>query len=38
MAKLNDPKLFSRLFGTEARTIQEAYGISRRPLYINEPV
>ena len=38
LAKINDPKLFSRLFNAEVRTIQEAYGISCRPLYLNERV
>ncbi len=38
MARLNDPRLFSRLFGAEARTIQEAYQLSSRPLSLNESV
>ena len=38
MARLNDPRLFSKLFSTEVRTIQEAYGLSTRPLFLNEKV
>ena len=38
LARLNEPKLFSRLFNKEVRTIQEAYAISGRPLYINEKI
>ncbi|MBQ9327262.1 MAG: GNAT family N-acetyltransferase [Solobacterium sp.] len=38
LARLNDAKLFSKLFNTEVRTIQEAYGISTRPLSLNETI
>ena len=38
MARLNDPRLFSKLFNTEVRTIQEAYRLSTRPLMMDETV
>lgn len=38
LAKLNEPKLFSRLFNTEVRTVQEAYAMSGKPLYLNEKI
>jgi len=36
MARLNDPLLFSRLFGTEVHDAAEAFAISRKPLNMNE--
>ncbi len=36
MARLNNPELFSRLFGTEVRTVEEAFALSSRPLNLNE--
>jgi predicted acetyltransferase len=36
MARLNDPHLFSKLFGKEIRTVQEAYALSTKPLNLNE--
>lgn len=38
LARLNEPKLFSRLFNTEVRTVQEAFATGTRPLYMNEKV
>ena len=38
MARLNDPRLFSKLFNCEVRTIQEAYRVSSRPLLMNESI
>ena len=38
MARLNEPRLFSKLFSCEARTIQEAYRISTKPLMMVETV
>lgn len=36
MARLNDPILFSRLYGKEVHSVKEAFAISRRPLNLNE--
>ena len=36
LVRLNDASLFSRLFNTEVSTAQEAYAISRKPLYFND--
>ncbi|MBQ1356132.1 MAG: GNAT family N-acetyltransferase, partial [Solobacterium sp.] len=36
MARLNNPELFSRLFGTEVKTVEEAFALSSRPLNLNE--
>jgi len=38
MARLNDPRLFSRLYNKEVRTVQEAYQTSFRPLMLNEMI
>ncbi|MBE6129186.1 MAG: GNAT family N-acetyltransferase [Erysipelotrichaceae bacterium] len=36
MARLNDARLFSRLFNKKVTTVEEAYAISQRPLNLNE--
>ena len=36
MVKLNDPVLFSKVFNKKVKTVEEAYGISTRPLNLNE--
>lgn len=36
MARLNDPKLFTKLFRKKIDTIEEAFAISHRPLNLNE--
>ncbi|MBE6122332.1 MAG: GNAT family N-acetyltransferase [Solobacterium sp.] len=36
MARLNDPALFSRLYGTSVNTVEEAFALSRKPLNMNE--
>ncbi|MBR4454827.1 MAG: GNAT family N-acetyltransferase [Solobacterium sp.] len=38
LARLNEPRLFSKLFNREVRTIQEAFQLSSRPLYLNERI
>lgn len=36
LARLNDANLFSRLFGVEVHTVEEAFAISSKPLNLNE--
>lgn len=36
MVRLNDPKLFSKVFRTKVDTVQEAFQLSRKPLNLNE--
>ncbi len=36
MGRLNDPKLFSKVFRTKVDTVQEAFQLSRKPLNLNE--
>ncbi len=37
-ARLNDPVLFSRLYGTKAQNVQDVFAMSRKPLNMNETV
>ena len=36
MVRLNDARLFSRLFSKRVTTVEEAFAISQKPLYLNE--
>lgn len=36
MARLNDAKLFSRLYSRRVNSVEEAFAISQKPLYLNE--
>ncbi|MGP1375991.1 MAG: GNAT family N-acetyltransferase [Bulleidia sp.] len=36
LARLNDAELFGRLFNARIKTVQEAYALSRKPLFCNE--
>ncbi len=36
MVRLNDPKLFSKVFRKKVETVKEAYSLSRKPLNLNE--
>lgn len=36
MAKLNDASLFSRVFGKKVKNVEQAFGISQKPLNLNE--
>lgn len=36
MVRLNDSKLFSKVFRTKVETVQEAFQLSRKPLNLNE--
>ncbi len=36
MVRLNDPKLFSKVFRTKVDTVQEAFQLSKKPLNLNE--
>ena len=36
MVRLNDAKLFSRIFNTKVNSVQEAFALSNKPLNLNE--
>ena len=36
MVKLNDARLFSKVFNRKVKTVEEAYGLSSKPLNLNE--